>query len=233
MAFHEELREGWSGVVATGAWFASLPEALQGFLLQAAQLRTLTAGQRLFARGEAPDGVYCLVSGAVRIGGLTAAGQEALLVVLEPPQWFGEIALFDREPRTHDAWAEADSALAHVPQDALQRLLLEQPLYWQHFGRLLTQKLRMVFTGLEDTALLPPTPRVARRLANIATGYGAWSDRSKRVLTVSQKQLGLMLSLSRQTVNQSLGELEAAGAIRRTRGAIEIIDLAKLSDPHE
>ena len=230
MAFHQDLREGWSAVVASGDWFASLPEPLQGFLLQTAQLRSLAVGQRLFARGEAPDGVYCLVSGAMRIAGLTAAGQEALLVVLEPPQWFGEIALFDQAPRTHDAWAEADSTLAHVPQEALQQLLAEHPQYWQHFGRLLTQKLRTLFTGLEDTALLPPTPRVARRLANIATGYGAWSDRSKRVLTVSQKQLGLMLSLSRQTVNQSLGELEAAGAIRRNRGTIEVIDLLKLNE---
>ncbi len=216
--------------MAGGDWFASLPAPLQGFLLQTAQLKTLAAGQRLFARGDAPDGVYCVVSGAMRIAGLTAAGQEALLVVLEPPQWFGEIALFDQAARTHDAWAEADAALAHVPHMALQQLLAQQPAYWQHFGRLLTQKLRTLFTGLEDTALLAPTPRVARRLAHIATGYGAWSDRSKRVLTVSQKQLGLMLSLSRQTVNQSLAELEAAGAIRRKRGTIEVVDLLKLGE---
>ncbi len=228
MAFGEEMRAGWSAIVASGAWFASLPADLQAFLLQNAQYKSLANGQRLFGRGDAPDGIYCLVGGAVRIAGLTPAGQEALLVVLEPPQWFGEIALFDQEPRTHDAWAETDCTLAHVPQQALQSLLVEHPQFWQHLGRLLTQKLRSVFIGLEDTALLPPTPRVVRRLAIMATGYGTFKDRSKRVLKVSQQQLGQMLSLSRQTVNQALGELEAAGAIRRNRGAIEIIDWLKL-----
>lgn len=220
-----------AAVARTGAWVQSLPLDLSDWLFTHAATRSLTAGQRLFARGDAPDGIYCLTQGTIRITGITGMGQEALLAMLEAPNWFGEIALFDNEPRTHDAWAESDATLLRVSQEALQQRLLANPVDWCHFGRLLTQKLRVLFTGLEEQALLAPTARVARRLATMAAGYGAWTDRSARVLRVSQEQLALMLSLSRQTVNHSLKELESAGAIRRNRGAIEVLDLASLAGP--
>ncbi|MBK1615934.1 Crp/Fnr family transcriptional regulator [Rubrivivax gelatinosus] len=215
--------------VRAGAWFASLPEDLADHLLALARPQQLAAGKRLFARGDAADGLYAIVRGVMRFGAVTGPGQEALLAMLEPPQWFGEIALFDGAARTHDAWAETDCTLLHVPQHELVRLLAARPRHWQAFGRLLTNKLRLTFAAVEELALLPPTPRLARRLAAMAGGYGAWQGRSKRVLEVSQEQLGLMLALSRQTVNQSLKELEAAGLLRRSRGAIEILDLARLA----
>lgn len=213
------------------AWCRSLPQDLRDWLIAHAEVRRLGAGQRLFARGDPPDGLYALAAGTIRITGLTPEGREALLAMLDAPHWFGEIALLDGEPRTHDAWAETDAGLLHVPQAALHQRLQQCPQDWRHFGRLLAQKLRVLFTTVEETALLPPTARVARRLATMAGGYGAWTDRSARVVRVSQEQLALMLALSRQTVNQSLRDLEAAGAIRRTRGAIEILTPERLLEP--
>ncbi|MNY81824.1 hypothetical protein D3C86_2235990 [compost metagenome] len=42
---------------------------------------------------------------------------------------------------------------------------------------------------------------------------------------MAQEQLAMMLSLSRQTTNQILKDLEAQGALRLTYGEIEILDL--------
>ena len=222
------LKSDLAALTVPGGWFASIPQALREALLTNAEIRTIAAGQRLFARGDAPDGIYCVLTGVVRVTGITENGQEAILAMLESPQWFGEIALFDNEPRTHDAWAESDAKLLRVSQRALEKMLSERPDDWRHFGRLLTQKLRSVFVAMEDIFLLPPTARLARRLLSMAKGYGAWTDHTSRVISISQEQLGLMLSLSRQTVNQSLRELEDAGSIHRHRGSIEMVDLRKL-----
>lgn len=215
-------------VLTASAWFRSLPEPLQQWLQAHLRERRLAAGERLFSRGDAPDGLYGLAAGLVRFTGVNEAGQEAVLVVLNPPHWFGEIALFDDEPRTHDAWAESAATLWHAPQHELMALLAERPAYWRHFGRLLTQKIRASFTAVEDLVLLAPRARLARRLALMATGFGTLEGQSLRVLQVSQEQLASMLALSRQTVNQTLKALEAAGALRRTRGAIEVLDLEAL-----
>ena len=158
---------------------------------------------------------------------MTQAGDEALLVLLDAPHWFGEIALFDNDVRTHDAWAESDVVLLHVSQALLHERLVSNPVDWRYFGLLLAQKIRVAFTSMEELVMLAPTARLAKRLGTMAAGYGAWSGRDARVLKISQAQLALMLSLTRQTINQSLKELESVGAIRRGRGSIEVIDLTK------
>jgi CRP/FNR family transcriptional regulator, cyclic AMP receptor protein len=221
-------RDAWQRIAATGAWFAGLPPEFSASLLDPAEQVLLPAGQRLFARGDAPDGLYCVLRGTVRVTATSASGREALLAMIEPPQWFGEIAVFDSAPRTHDAWAEEDCELLHVPQSALLAELAARPRHWRELGQLLTQKLRLTFASVEELSLLAPRQRVAGRLLMMAGGYGLWTDRSKRVLDVSQEQLGSMLALSRQTVNQALRDLEARGCIKRNRAAIEVIDSDKL-----
>lgn len=210
-----------------GRWFHDLPEALQTALLQGASVRCLDAGQSLFRRGDPPCGLYAVLDGSMRVGAVSKSGKEALLTLVEPGGWFGEISLFDNLPRTHDALAESPVTLLHVPQQRLQQLLAEQPLYWRDVALLLSQKLRLAFIALEDMSLLPAAPRLARRLLQMAEGYGAARD-PRRVLQLPQEQLALMLAISRQTTNQILQELQAQGILRLTYGEIEILDLPRL-----
>lgn len=209
------------------AWFRSAPPAMQAQLIEAGRVERLAAGQRLFTRGDSDDGLYCVLDGLMRIGAASSAGKEALLAVIEPVNWFGEIALFDNRPRTHDAYAERDSELFHVPRAALVALLERTPAYWHLFGLLLTQKLRLAFDAIEETALLPAAQRVARRLLLMAGGYGE-PGALRRVLKVPQEDLAMMLALSRQTINQVLKHFETQGALRLGYAEIEITDVQKL-----
>jgi CRP/FNR family transcriptional regulator, cyclic AMP receptor protein len=223
-----------TALLERSAWFAGAPEALRGGLRAAGRVRTLRAGERLFLRGDPADGIYCVLEGAMRVGAASAAGREALLALVVPAQWFGEIALFDLGARTHDAYAERDTTLFHVPRAALVALLDGTPAWWRVFGLLLAQKLRLAFDAIEETALLPATPRVARRLLLLTTGYGeaghdgARGGRVVRVVRVPQEDLALMLALSRQTVNQILRQFERDGLVALRYGEIEIVDAARL-----
>jgi CRP/FNR family transcriptional regulator, cyclic AMP receptor protein len=210
------------------AWFRSAPAAMQVQLIQAGRVERLAAGERLFTRGDSDDGLYCVLDGLVRIGAASSAGKEALLAVIEPVNWFGEIALFDNRPRTHDAYAERDCALFHVPRAALAVLLERTPEYWHAFGLLLTQKLRLAFDAIEEAALLPAAQRVARRLLLMAGGYGE-PGAMRHVLKVPQEDLAMMLALSRQTINQVLKQFETQGALKLRYAEIEIADVQKLS----
>ena len=216
----------YASLLNQGHWFAALPAALSQNLLEMARVQRLDAGQRLFRRGDRPSGLYAVVEGAVRVGAIGENGKEALLTLVEPPYWFGEISLFDGLPRTHDAFAESASTLLLLPQAELLALLERQPQHWRDFALLMSHKLRLAFIALEDMSLLPAAPRLARRLLLIAENYG--ESEPRRVLHLAQEQLALMLSLSRQTTNQILKELEAQGVVRLTYGEIEILDFAHL-----
>jgi CRP/FNR family cyclic AMP-dependent transcriptional regulator len=217
-----------AAVLHSGHWYRALPPGLQQWLLHSGQLRALQAGERLFSRGDPPCGLYAVLQGAIGVTGVSAEGKEALLTLIEAPHWFGEIALFDGLPRTHDALADGQTLLLHVPQAPLAALLLDQPQLWRAFGLLLAHKLRLTLAVMEETALLPAATRLARRLLLIAGDYGERPDGSRRQIAVRQEQLAMMLSLSRQTTNQILRDLEERGIARLARGEIEILDVQRL-----
>lgn len=211
-------------LLRSGRWFQGLPTALEERLLQVAQLRRLVAGEVLFHRGDAFCGLYAVVEGSVRITGATTAGKEALLTLIEPPSWFGEIAVFDREPRTHDAIAEVDALLIRIAPEPLDQLLSAEPDLYRHLGLLMGAKLRLLFTMVEELALFPLEVRLVRRLLLMAGAYGEWQDRSRRVVEVRQEQLAAMLGASRQTINATLRQLAAAGLLKVAYGQIELLD---------
>jgi CRP-like cAMP-binding protein len=171
--------------------------------------------------------LYAVLEGSVRIGAVSEQGKEALLSLVEPPHWFGEICLFDGQARTHDAFAVGTCTLLHIPQAALLKLLDEQPVYWRQLALLMSHKLRLTFINLEQLSLMPAPARLAHRLLMIAAGYGE-IDPPRRVLQLPQEQLASLLSLSRQTTNQLLKELQGQGILNLKYGEIEIVDAERL-----
>ena len=220
-------------ILESGRWFAHLPRDFSQPLIGMAHLRHLQAGEVLFLRGDAPCGLYAVVRGAISIsgtGGRANQARSALLTRLEPPNWFGEISVFDGSARTHDAHAAEPTTLLQVPNERLLAWLQGHPEHWHALALLLTDKLRTAFVAMEELALLPAPLRLARRLVMMAEGYGQWNaeGQSRRVLSISQEQLSQMLAISRQTTNQILKDLESRHLVRVQRGEVEILDLAGL-----
>ena len=118
----------------------------------------------------------------------------------------------------HDAWADITSTLLHLPLRPLTRILADDPGAWQDMGRLMVQKLRIALSLLEDMALEPPRVRLTRCLINLFEGYGERKAEPSTRVRVSQERLGTMLSLSRQTVNELLRDLERELIIQCQRG---------------
>lgn len=212
----------WNHTLAQQSpWFAALTTQQQQQLLAGAKMIQLAPASRLFARGDCFDGIYVVLTGAVLISGLHASGKEALLTIVSCGDWFGEIALFDQQSRTHDATASAATSLFHFPAPFLQTLLAQQPLWWQLFGRLLTAKVRLVFRALEDISLQPAKVRLARRLLLLCR----LQDRQPQYqIPIQQEQLGQLLSLSRQTTNQLLQQLAQQGVVKLSYASIEVTD---------
>jgi CRP-like cAMP-binding protein len=220
-------------VLNSGRWFSQLPPEFAFALLQMAKLRTLQAGDALFLRDSPPCGLYALVAGAIRISGHSGQpndAREALLVMLTPPQWFGEISVFDGSARTHHAHAAEPCLLLQVPHEELLAWLHNHPQHWRDLAVLMADKLRMAFVSMEEQTVLSAPLRLARRLVGMAQGYGQRTEdgSTRRVLAITQEELALMIGVSRQTTNQILNALKGQRIIRIQRGALEILDLSAL-----
>lgn len=212
-------------LLKTGKWFHGLPGDLQDGLLEIATVERFGPNERLFAIGQAPNGLFGVVEGSVRLSTRGPDGSDVLLMLAERPQWIGEIALFDGQPRSHDAFADVETVVVHVPERAIGAWLERDPRVWRSLGTLLTTKMRLVLAALAEISTLPLGTRLAQRLVHMASGYGDLRIGTARVVTVSQEQLAAMLWTSRQTVNRELKSLESDGLVRVSYGSIEILDI--------
>ena len=121
-------------VLKGSEWFGALEPAFQEAVLASSRVKQLGAGETVFHRGDASDGIYCVLSGAVCFGAIAPSGRGSIVALAEAPQWFGEVALFDGGARTHDAWADVASTLLHLPLRHLTKILADDPARWQQLG---------------------------------------------------------------------------------------------------
>ena len=102
--------------------FRNLDESERVQILIIGQVRSYKANEVLFREGDAGDGLYVVMKGSVRISKRSPTGEEAL-AVLEPPAFFGEMALIDFSARAADAIANEDSDLFFIPLQELRSVI--------------------------------------------------------------------------------------------------------------
>jgi len=94
--------------------------------VQFMQMEEVRQWTQIVKQGETDDGMYLVLEGELRVR-LMINGKETILATLGPGECFGEMALFDRGPRSADVLANKDSVLLKVSGEAFDRLRLEAP----------------------------------------------------------------------------------------------------------
>ncbi len=184
--------------------------------------RLLDSGEVLFQKGDKGDALYGVRRGRVRVETGTAAGGRLVLNVLGPGDLFGEIALFDGQPRTADAIASEASELFMVRRSDFLSYLEREPRITIRLLELLCQRIRWVSDRMEEAVLLPLHARLARRLCALADDFGS-------EVHISQEELGTYVGAARESVNRQLQEWRRAGIIDLGRGRISLLDMARLN----
>ncbi len=108
--------------LSTCPLFSDLDLAERAEILIAGQRQSYLGEQVIFQEGAPGDGLFIVISGAVRISRHSATGEEAL-AVLEPNAFFGEMALIDYLPRAASAIANGPTDVFFIPLDALRAVL--------------------------------------------------------------------------------------------------------------
>lgn len=217
-------------------WFGRLPEIVRQEVLDRARLRHLKNGEVLFFKGQAPDGWYAVVEGAIKTGSTSPDGKEAILTFVEPGTWFGEISLFDGLPRTHDNTAHGDTTVLVVSITDFRAALSTYPVLYSHFMELHCQRIRLMFAAMEEWNTLPLEDRLMRQLRHLADVYGKPCPEGIEInLHLPQEDLAQLLGVTRQRVNQSLKSWERSGWVQFHYGNIlltrTLLDMSPDSRP--
>ncbi|MGJ3700406.1 Crp/Fnr family transcriptional regulator [Variovorax sp. AFSI2.2] len=212
-------------------WFTSMPRAQREALVGAAELIHVRRGAMVFRQGDpvhaAGGGFYGLAAGTIKISSLRQDGREAILAVLEPGNWFGEITLIDGSPRTHDATALESLDLLVVPPEAFAHQMRDV-VFANAIAAMLAARVRMLYGLTEDATLRSLRARVAHRLLVLARGDATQSVHLRRTLMLPQEALAMMLGVSRQTLSKELNALARDEVISLGYGRIDLLSVDAL-----
>jgi CRP/FNR family transcriptional regulator, cyclic AMP receptor protein len=161
--------------IEAGPWFSTLSLGLREAILARAAVRRLKDGARLSTRGATADQWCGVALGAVRVSSVSLSGKQVTLTYVEPGTWFGDIALFDGLPRTHDSNAHGETTLLTISKPDFKDLLAEHTELYEALLRLNCRRLRLLFHTVEDLNTRP----LASRLAKAARSASACSWRRK------------------------------------------------------
>ena len=101
------------------------------------KVHKFAAGEMIFGQGDLGDCMYFILSGsvAIRLNGV-------LLEELGEDQFFGEMALIDRQPRSADAVALTDCELEVVDERRFIFRVQEAPFFAIKVMRVMADRLR-------------------------------------------------------------------------------------------
>ena len=204
--------------INSGRWFSSLSPSLKHDILRCAFVKRYPDGARISARGDTPDQWVACAKGAVRVSSTTLTGKQVTLTYVEPGVWFGDVAMFDGDRRTHDTYAHGATTILCVTRSDFQKILLQHTELYEALMRLQARRIRLLFGQVEDLNTLPLRARLAKQLLHLARSYGVPNtpvdDEQRIALQLAQEELAQLLGASRQRVNQELKSLEREGVIR-------------------
>lgn len=215
--------------IESGTWFSRLSEALREDILSRAVVRRHPDGALLSSRGDLAAEWIGVAKGAVRVSSVSLSGKQIALTYVEPGVWFGDIALFDGLPRTHDANAHGETTLLVIRKPDFHHLLSCHVELYDALLRLNCRRLRLMFDAIEDLATKPLAARLAKQILLLARSYGTQHGNEIRIgLALAQEDLAQLLGASRQRVNQELKGFERAAAVRIEPSRLVVLSKDKL-----
>jgi CRP-like cAMP-binding protein len=226
VAFPQELK---SSVLARHEFFAWMPRATIDRLCSHARLTSHPPGTELFRKGDKGLGLFAVVSGLVEISVPSDEGKKIVLNLIGVNEIFGELALLDGGPRTADAVTLKDSQLLSLDRRDFVSVLQHEPALALRLLELVTARLRKTSEQVEDMSFAEPQKRLAKTLLRLLDVPGAASA-GRAAVSITQKELGRMIGLSRESTNRCLREWEEEGWVALQKGVIMIKDRDALAE---
>ena len=212
--------------INSGRWFSTLSPSLRHDILRCTYVKRFRDGDLIAARGDPPEDWIACAKGAVRVSSTSISGKQITLTYVEPGIWFGDVAIFDGDRRTHDAYAHGETTILCVAKADFKKILSTHIELYEAMLRLHARRIRQLFGLVEDLNTLPLRARLAKQLLHLVRSYGIASlsdGHEMRIsLQLAQEELAQLLGASRQRVNQELKAMEREEAIRIEPGGLII-----------
>ena len=225
-SLHQRRRYPTDSELASIPWLNVLQAHEQERATHELRVGDAQVGDHVCRIGKPVTYWFGVVSGLLKMSSDNAQGQTMTFTGVPPGGWFGEGTALKREVYRYNIQALRRSVVAGIGADTFH-WLVDRSLGFNRFVLdQLNERLGQFIAAREIDRLTHPDERVARNPAALfhPVLYPGVGER----LRITQQELGYLVGLSRQRVNEALTALDAAGVIRVEYGGVRVLDLDRL-----
>ncbi len=195
-----------------------------------AVMRAFKKKEIIYFPSEPGESVLVVLRGKVKIKTITPEGKETIFAFFGEGEIFGELALFETQPREEYAEAVEDAQVLAIPRDDLLALMEQRPDIAMHVTKLVGLRRRRIENRLRNILFRSNRERVAALLLELIESHGerqadGWQIR----LELSHQDLANLIGATRETVTLTLGRMQQEKLIKIHRRHIKVHDRDRLA----
>jgi CRP-like cAMP-binding protein len=172
------------------------------------------AGSLIVSHEEPGDALFVIAKGKVKVVLYGETGREIILSILKDGDFFGEMSLLDRQPRSANVVAIEDTELLCLDRDAFQTHLTANPSTALGILAEMSRRLRHADEVIGNLALLDVYARVAHAIRELAQKQGEPVDGGLLIKErPTQQEIAGLIGTSRETVSRALSDFARQGLL--------------------
>ena len=179
----------------------------------------------VFHDGDLGDTLHLVVKGHFAICITTPSGDQAMLRVFGPADYFGELAMLSAGPRCGSAISLDGGETLSIHRDDFDALRAKSPKINEVLTDALVAEVRRLSAALIDALYVPVERRIWFRLLDLVELFGGDGP---VVIPLTQDDIAQLAGTTRPTANRVLRAGEEQGVLRLARGRIEVHDRTAL-----
>jgi CRP/FNR family transcriptional regulator, cyclic AMP receptor protein len=200
-----------------------LPERDLLALLRQSSTKSLPKNRVLFRMGDEGRSVVLILQGYVKLSTMAPNGREVVLEIAGPGAIFGEIAVLNGSTRQADATTLTSCRVLAIDGGLFRHLLAATPEAMFAAIRLVTERLSAITAREMDAVSLPAPVRLAKALLRLAKLHSERVEDGVQIgFRLSQRELGAMTGLIRESINKHLKAWRAAGWVELCGNAVTL-----------
>lgn len=204
--------------------FKGAPERALEIASSAVRRRVYEAGTTVFQEGDKGEALYILHAGLVKLSKVDLGGHEKTLAILQPPEFFGEMALVGESTRSATALTLGEVSAYLLFNDDFRKLMADYPAISLNLTTTLANRLR----GMDDESQIlsykDAQGRVAYVLLRLYRGGVVDVAEERALVRLTHQELASLAGTSRETVTRALRALETEGVIETRPKEVFITD---------
>jgi CRP/FNR family cyclic AMP-dependent transcriptional regulator len=189
---------------------------------------TYAAGHVLFHEGDAGKHMYVIQSGRVQLT-RRVRSREAHLATLPPGEFFGEMAIINKQPRSATATVIEESHLLVLDARTFEAMIRGNAEIALRMIKKLASRLAQANSQVETLLKQDLNHRIVHQLRLLADARGQADGPGVRI-DISVDELAALSGAEAHEVAEGLDRLEKARLIDKQVGSIFIAEVGKLAE---